>query len=125
MKRHALLFWIGPCLYAVPTASVREIVPMAALTGAPGQPPLLHGFLNLRGTAVPVVSLRRLFGDAERDPHRYTPLVLIDADGQMIALEVDAVEQVIELDELTLEPFGADRSANDCARGIVPWEGRE
>src|SRR4051812_14531109 len=125
MKRHVLLFWIGPSLYAISTAQVREVVSMAALTFAPGQPPLLRGFLNVRGAAIPVVRLRYLFGNPERSPQRYTPLILVDADGQTMALEVDRLEEVFEIDEARVQPLGPERAANECARGIFQWEGRE
>ena len=125
MKRHVLLFWIGPSLYAISTANVREIVPMATLTPAPGQPPLLRGFLNVRGAALPVIRLRYLFGNEDREPQRYTPLILIDVEDQAFGLELDSLQDVLEVDEASLQGLAADRSANDCARGMFQWEGRD
>ena len=46
---------------AFPLETVREIVPMARLSCPPGLPTGLVGFLDLRGTAIPIVRLDRLF----------------------------------------------------------------
>ena len=50
---------------------------MASLFRPPTIPSLLEGFLNLRGTAVPVLSLGRLFGLHERPLELHTPLVIL------------------------------------------------
>jgi purine-binding chemotaxis protein CheW len=125
VKIHVLLFWLGSNLYAISTSPVREVLPIAALTAAPGQPPIIRGFLNVRGSAVPVIRLRRLFGFDERDPRRYTPLILVDSGSAMLALEVDALEEVVEHDEAATQPLAAGHSANDCAEGMIAWNGRE
>lgn len=72
-----------------------------------------------------MIQLRRLFHQEERDPQRYTPLVLVSAGGVMIALEGDAVEEVVEMNGISLQPLDKDHSANDCAEGMFFWNGRE
>ncbi len=49
---------------------------MASTLAVPGQPSLLGGFLNLRGSHVPVVLLRRLFGLPPEAASLYTPLIV-------------------------------------------------
>ena len=48
--------------FGLPLESVREIVPMAALSRPPSMPSILEGFLNLRGTALPVLRIAALLG---------------------------------------------------------------
>jgi purine-binding chemotaxis protein CheW len=55
-----LIFELEGHSCALRLAEVEEIVPMAALSGQAGAPPLLAGFLNLGGRAVPTLYLSRL-----------------------------------------------------------------
>jgi len=63
-----LVFHLSGQAYGLPLAEVAEVVPMALLSRAPGLPPLLAGFLNLAGTAVPVLRTDRLFGLPDLTP---------------------------------------------------------
>lgn len=81
----------------------------------PGQPPLLGGFLNLRGASVPVVFARRLFGLPHQEPGLYTPVVIAELSGTLLGLCVDRVLGVEELDRGSLKPLLQDHSLNDCA----------
>ena len=56
-----LVFHTSGLSCAFPLEAVREIVPMARLSSPPGLPSGLEGFLDLRGIAVPIVRLDRLF----------------------------------------------------------------
>ena len=50
-----LLFSVGEQTYALPLPDLQEIVPLAQLSHPPGLPSFVAGFLNLRGTAIPIV----------------------------------------------------------------------
>lgn len=76
--RHSLLIFRTSGLdCAFPLKTVREIVPMARLSVPPGLPSGLAGFLNLRGTAVPIVRLDRLFDLPEQLPGLHTPMIVL------------------------------------------------
>lgn len=98
---------------------------MPALTQAPGQPSLLEGFLNLRGAAVPVIRLRRLFGLDGDSCHLYTPLVILESGGLTVALQADAVDEIVEVDDASIRLLGEGHSANDCAEAIFGWNGQD
>ncbi len=57
-----LLVAIAGTECALPRGAVREILPLPRLWRPPGAPGALAGFLNLAGSAVPVVDLAVLFG---------------------------------------------------------------
>ena len=59
--RNLLVFHLSGLNCAFPLEAVREVVPMASLSSPPGLPSGLLGFLDLRGTAIPIVRLDRLF----------------------------------------------------------------
>ena len=62
MRVHVLHLRVGEERYALPSASVVEVVPSVALRPVPGTPPEVAGLLAYRGRVVPVVDLPRLFG---------------------------------------------------------------
>ena len=103
----------------MPVANIREIVHRAALLSTPGQPRILEGFLNLRGEAIPVIPLRRLFGLPDGPPDLYTPLIVIDAGGVQAALEADEAESVLEIRAADMRALPAEASPEHCAEGVA------
>lgn len=60
---HSLvIFRVGDDTFAVPVETVAEVVPIAWLARPPHMPTIVHGILNLGGTAVPVLRCDRLLG---------------------------------------------------------------
>lgn len=111
-------FRLGEREYATPLADVREVVRLEGLADLPGMEPPLAGVLDLRGTALPVLDLRRGAdagdrGDVlvlERDAADGTGGLV---DGSTVGVAVDQVRAVVAPGELA--PAGA---AVD--RGVLP-----
>ena len=97
---------------------------MAQLARPPGLPALLEGFLNLRGEAVPVVRLRRLFGLPEASPGLYTPMVVLKGREGPLALLVDEVSGVLSASEEAGLPVQEGHAFNDCVEAEVVLDGR-
>lgn len=115
-----LLLRVGDQSYGLPAANIREIVHRAALVSTPGQPHILEGFLNLRGDAIPVIPLRRLFGLPDGPPDLYTPLIIIDTQGiQAAALEADEAESVLEIRAEDMRALPAEASPEHCAEAVA------
>ncbi len=93
---------------------VQEIAPLPVLTRLPGQTSLIVGFLNLRGTAVAVISISRLFDLPPTQPGLYTPLVILRGS-PAAALLVDRVRDIITVSQQALLPVAANTCFNDCA----------
>ncbi len=75
--QNLLIFHSSGLDCAFPLEAVREIVPMAMLSSPPGLPSGLAGFLDLRGTAIPIVRLDRLFDLPEQLPGLHTPMIVL------------------------------------------------
>lgn len=97
---------------------------MAALARAPGQPSVLEGFLNLRGAAVPVIRLHRLFDLPPAAPGLYTPLVVLRGATHAVALLVDKVIEVTPVDKSALLPVDESHTFNGCAEQRAEIGGR-
>jgi purine-binding chemotaxis protein CheW len=119
-----LVFAIAGRSCAVPVEAVQEIVPMAALAHIPGQPSLLEGFLNLRGTAVPVLRLSRLFDLSPAEPGLHTPLIVLRGQPHAAGLLVDAVVEIACADRAGGLPIPENDCFNDCVQAQVEIGGR-
>lgn len=95
---------------------------MCTLWRAPGQTSLIEGFLNLRGTAVPVLRMNRLFDLDAAAPGLHSPLVVLRGRPFPTALLVDRVIDVTRAPELA--PVGENVCFNDCAQAEFAHGGR-
>jgi purine-binding chemotaxis protein CheW len=114
-----LVFQVGEQLCALSVEVVREIVPMAELARPPGQPSVLEGFLNLHGTAVPVLRIHRLFDLPAPEPGLYTPLIILRGGQYPTALLVDSVTEIVSPPADAFLPVEKDSCFNDCAQAQV------
>lgn len=120
-----LIFRAGTYTCAIPSDQVAELILIPSLTRLPGQPAILDGFLNLRGVAIPVAPLLRLFLQHAPEPALHTPLILVRTSNGLLALRVDTVEEVVALDDDALLPYAPADSLNDCAVAQFHWNGQE
>lgn len=117
--RKILIFRLGGQSYGIRLDAIQEILLMPWLARPPGMPEMLAGVLDLRGRAVPVVRLAVLFGMNEESWTLYTPLVLLRAADLPLGIVVDAVENVVTLDDSSIAPLGENFCVNDCAEGLA------
>jgi purine-binding chemotaxis protein CheW len=95
---------VGHLLVGVPVDAVQEVTASAELTPVPLAPPVVSGLMNLRGRIVTAIDLRRSLHLVDR-PLDQSPINLIlRTDGGSIGLQVDAVGDVLDVDENDFEP---------------------
>jgi len=123
-RKSLLVFGIADRLCALPLEDVQEIVLMSWLSRPPGMPSILEGLLNLRGTAVPVISLGRMFRLPEKPVELYSSLVILRGHDHLLALLVDHVSQVLSVSVETLMPVRGEHSFNNCTQAEVAMAGR-
>lgn len=110
MKRQFLSFRMRSRLFAIDIDLVREIVPYGSITPVPSAPDKLAGVMILRDKNVTVVDpAASLFG-GRSVAAKSTCIILIETGEAPFGLVVDAVENVIDLDEALVEssPPGLD-----------------
>jgi purine-binding chemotaxis protein CheW len=103
--------------------AVREIVPMATLSSPPGLPSGLAGFLDLRGTAIPIVRLDRLFNLPEQRPGLHTPMIVLRGVLCPIGILVDSVRGIVPVREDQLIAIPEDRTFQGCATAALQLDG--
>jgi chemotaxis-related protein WspB len=119
----ALLFHIGRERYALPLASIGQVLPAARLKSLPGAPHYVPGLLELHGEPVPVIDLSRLAGSPP-DAVRYdTRILLVEIEAlgrrRRLGLKAERVAGVAELDDPLL---GAGVAAAPWLGGLASLE---
>lgn len=103
---HQLLtFTLGQEEYGVDILKIQEIKGLSAITPLPNAPTWIKGVLNLRGTMVPVVDLRKKFGLPEVAYDKFTVIVVVQVQEQIMGFIVDAVSDVVNVAGSGIEPI--------------------
>jgi purine-binding chemotaxis protein CheW len=93
---------------AISILKVREIIEYDTITTVPKMDPWVRGVINLRGSVVPVVDLAAKFGMEQKPVGKTTCIVIVEAQFEdqqaTVGLIVDAVSQVMELSEDSIQP---------------------
>ncbi|NJB68784.1 purine-binding chemotaxis protein CheW [Desulfobaculum xiamenense] len=103
-----LSFVLAGELYALDISKVREVLEVQEVTRIPRTPEFLRGVINLRGSAVPVVDMRRKFGMSATEYTVNTCIIIVEVnlEGEELILGAlaDSVREVIELTPDEIKP---------------------
>lgn len=103
-----LTFVLDNEVFAVDVARVREILEYTAVTKVPRTRTYMRGVINLRGSVVPVVDMRVLFGLHDADTTVNTCIIVMEviAGGSPFVMGAlaDSVREVMELEPDQIEP---------------------
>ena len=96
-----LTFKLGEEMFALDIAKVREVLDFTTVTSVPRTPDFMRGVINLRGSVVPVVDLRRKFNMAPSVNSKNTCVIIsevtVDGDTTILGALADSVQEVIDL----------------------------
>ena len=112
-----LTFGINAERYAIPSIAVVEVVRAVAVTTLPGSPPIVTGVIDYRGRILPVFDVARRFGQPSRPVRAAHRLIIALAAARTVALHVDSVDRLIDLNANAIEPVPA------AVDGSVPIAG--
>lgn len=102
-----LTFSLAGETFALPIASVKEILDMPVLTPVPRTPDFMPGVLNLRGTPCAVTDLRLKFGLNAEDGDERVVIIVEYPEGDdivYIGALVDGVHEVAEMKQDQIDP---------------------
>jgi purine-binding chemotaxis protein CheW len=97
-------FRVGTETFGVPISNVHEIVRVPAITAVPESPECVEGVINLRGRIIPVVDLRKRFGEKLITAGKKNRILVAEVDEKMIGLMVDAASEVLKLPPSDIDP---------------------
>ncbi|THD81722.1 MAG: hypothetical protein E7812_02585 [Phenylobacterium sp.] len=108
--RRFLTFRSGGSLYALPAEAVAEVIRPPSVARVPQAPASLLGLANLRGTVLPVASLRGLLGRQETAAEAGARAIVLDGAAP-IAIAVDAIEGLVAVAADRIETRQAEAAA--------------
>jgi purine-binding chemotaxis protein CheW len=99
-------FRIGNETFGVRIGSVREIVRVPEITAVPSAPETVEGVINLRGKIIPVMDLRKRFGQSEIQPDKKNRILVVELDNKLVGLIVNAASEVLRIAPSEIEAPG-------------------
>ncbi|GIX21969.1 MAG: chemotaxis protein CheW [Gammaproteobacteria bacterium] len=108
-RNQFLTFFLGQEEYGIDILRVQEIKGWNGATAIPNTPDYILGVINLRGIIVPIIDLRLRFGLPEARYDAMTVVIVVKTRGEddqerTVGLVVDAVSEVYDLSEKTMNP---------------------
>ncbi|HTQ61643.1 MAG TPA: chemotaxis protein CheW [Candidatus Solibacter sp.] len=100
-------FRIGSETYGVRIGSVREIVRVPEITAVPSAPDTVEGVINLRGKIIPVMDLRKRFGQSEIKPDKKNRILVVELENKMLGLIVNSASEVLKIPPSEIEAPGS------------------
>src|SRR5215468_12731769 len=99
-------FRIGEETFGVRIGSVREIVRVPEITTVPNAQETIEGVINLRGKIIPVVDLRKRFGQVQIVADKKNRILVVELDNKLVGLIVNAASEVLKIPPSEVEPPG-------------------
>lgn len=97
-------FRLGSEDYAIEITKAKEIILVEGITKVPQMPAYIEGIINLRGTVIPVLDLRKRFGMTESPFDEHTRIIVTRMEGRIVGLIVDAVSRVMKIPKSSIQP---------------------
>jgi purine-binding chemotaxis protein CheW len=119
-------FRVGRETFGVPIALVHEIVRVPEITAVPDAPTYVEGVINLRGKIVPVVDLRKRFGEKQVSSHKKNRILVAEVEGKKVGLMVDAASEVLKMPPSAIDqpPAILEDGEHNYVTGVGKLNGR-
>ena len=130
MAKQYLTFVVNDVLYAVEVFQVQEVLGYTKPVKLPCAQHYIEGLINSRDHGISIINLRAKFNMELKEPDKYTRIVVLEIhidDGIVtVGAVADAVEEVIEIDEKTIEnaPKFGNAISSEFIKGITKKEDR-
>lgn len=104
LSNRYLSFLIDKQSYALELKDIVEIIGIQNITEIPNIKSYIEGVINLRGSIVPIINIRKRFKKELKDFDEKTCIIIINTEQAEIGLIVDEVSEVLNIDEELLSP---------------------
>ncbi len=120
-SRQFVVFHVGDEEYALPIAQIQEVIRYTQPRSVVSEDPWVIGVISLRGKIVPVGDLAGRLG-VSASHSEDSKIVIIETEGQTIGMVVDAVDEVLSIEDDQLDTSTV--SDQDIVRGIAKIDQR-
>jgi purine-binding chemotaxis protein CheW len=97
-------FQLAEQAYAFPIEQIREIVILDKVTRTPQVPDYCEGVSNLRGSIIPIINLRKLFGLEAKPADADSRTIVVTVGERKMGCTVDMVSQVVRIQDEDIQP---------------------
>lgn len=114
-------FYVDGQQYAFRIEQIQEIVILNQVTQTPQVADYVEGVSNLRGTIIPIINLRRLFGFDPKPTDDDTRTIVVNVGERTMGCTVDMVSQVIRApeDNIRSAPETVTADGADYVAGFI------
>ena len=122
-----VVFRVGPEEYGLDIHRIKEVINPIRITSVPRAPSFVEGVVELRGTIVPIIDLRKRFEVPAAPLGRKGKYLIVGMKGRVVGLVVDAVVETVRVpvSEIRSPPeLFADALAAAFFEGVCYMKGR-
>ncbi|HWQ62175.1 MAG TPA: chemotaxis protein CheW [Negativicutes bacterium] len=99
-----VVFKLGREDYGITILQVQEIKRIMDITRVPNSPDYIKGVINLRGSVLPVIDLKKRLALPPVDATDDTRIIIVKVEEIVVGLIVDGVSEVTSLSSDNIEP---------------------
>lgn len=104
VRRQLVVFKVGAEEFAVDILLTKEVVVRREITPVPDTEDFVEGVMNLRGSLLPVIDLRKRLRARPTTVQREQRIVIANIDDRIAGLIVDGASEVIRVTDDMIEP---------------------
>lgn len=107
-------------IYGVNVMQVKEVLRYSEIAPVPGAPSFVLGIIHLRGTVVTVMDTCQRFGLPSGEITDATRIMILEVEGHVIGMLVDAVSEVVYLrqSEIEISPNVGNDESSKFIQGV-------
>lgn len=116
-----VVFKLGEEHFAIETEKIQSINDMMTITQVPKSPDYIKGLINLRGSIKSLVDINLLLNIVSE--RKQNNIIILKVYEEEIGISVDEVEEVIDVDEESIQKLPLD-SVENYIKGIINLGGK-
>lgn len=116
-----VIFKLGEEHFAVETDKVLSINDMMTISKVPKAPNYIKGLINLRGSIKSLVDLNLLLNI--ESTNKQNNIIILKVNDEELGITVDDVEEVVEIEEKTLQNLESQDNATNI-KGVINYADR-
>jgi purine-binding chemotaxis protein CheW len=119
MLTDVIIFEVGICRYGLPVTDVRELVRAPSIVPLPKAPAIIEGIINVRGSVMPVLDIRKRFGLASKASHPADHMIVAHAGPRLVALRIDRALDIAQVDPQDIDDAKAITPRSEYVAGVA------
>lgn len=124
-KKQFCTFYLGRQLFGIDVLNIQEVMRFEETTEVPLAPPVIRGLLNLRGSIVSTIDLRRRFSMPDLAASDLPTNIVTQTGTGLASFLVDRIGEVIEVEEAAFEqpPDSVAGEVRQLIEGVYKLDG--